>query len=311
MKDLRALAWITGSLVQRLLREPQVVRSLLWPIALGPITVVLTVLVWVWLEGEWPVAIDPTTGADIVELLEAERWVPILVPDAREAVASGAYNLGTDGHTVFAARDRGRTLELERILRNHHGAPWMPGRPAALVYDPTQGAKLTGVLGFLFVLFGVVFGAAMVARDRDDGTLEAEVALGIRRCVHGAARWLAGSFVLSLHFLLAIAVVDALMGIQDVWALIRLGTSACSASVAIGLLVIGRGGLSAGFSGPLAGGIAIATALASLGLTALPGTSALPIATLISGGDGWLPLGVSVVLAIVAIAVFTHRSARA
>lgn len=311
MKDLRALVWITGSLVRRLLREPQVVRSLLWPIALGPITVVITVLVWVWLEGDWPIAVDPNTPAEIVQVLEAERWVPILVPDAREAVAGGSYNLGTDGRTVFAARDRGRTLELERVLRQYYGAPWMPGKPFDLRYDPTQGAKLTGVLGFLFVLFGVVFGAAMVARDRDDGTLEAEVALGVRRWVHGAARWLAGTFVLSLHFLLAIAVVDALMGIEDVGALMRVGTSACSASVAIGLLVIGRGGLASGFSGPLAAGITIATALASFGLTPLPGAGVLPIATLISGGDGWIPLGLSMLFALVAIAVFTRRSARA
>lgn len=310
MRDLRALTWLTSSLVRRLLREPQVVRSLLWPIALGPITLVTTVLVWVWIEGDWPVAVDTSTPAAIVRVLEDEGIVVSRVEDARTAVASGRYNLGTDGHTVFAGGDRGRTLELERVLREHAGAPWMAAEPIPPRYDPEQGGRVTGVLGFLFVLFGVVFGAGMVARDRDDGTLEVELALGVRRWVHGTARWIAGTFVLTLHFVLAIAVIDALMGIQQPVLLAANGTAACGTAVAIGLLVIGRGGLKTGFSGPLAGGIALATGLAAVGLVQPPGASGLPIASLLVPGAGLVALLVSFAIAALSVATFTYRSAR-
>lgn len=310
MRDLRALTWLTSSLVRRLLREPQIVRSLLWPIALGPITLVLTVLVWVWIEGDWPVAVDPSTPIEVVQTLRSEGIVISPVEDAREAVASGRYNLGTDGHTVFAAADRGRTLELERVLRKRVDAPWMAAEPVPPRYDPEQGAKVTGVLGFLFVLFGVVFGAGMVARDRDDGTLEVELALGVRRWVHGTARWLAGTGVLALHFVLAVAVLDALMGIQQPLRLVANGTAACGTAVAIGLLVIGRGGLKSGFSGPLAAGISLATGLAAVGIVQPPGAAGIPIASLLSPGAGPGALAASLLVATVAITVFTLRSAR-
>lgn len=310
-RDLRALVWITASLIRRYLREPHVVRSLIWPIAIGPVTIVLTVLVFVWLEGDWPIAIDDGTPPDIVALIEREGFVGIEVPDARQAVASGRYNLGTDGHTVYAAADRGLTLELERILRTEAGAPWRAGKPREPEYSPEQGARVTGIVGCLFVLFGVVLGAGTVARDRDDGTLEAELALGVGRWVHGTGRLLAGSLVLVVHFALAIAVFNALMGIEQPLALLRVGIGACVMSVTIGLTVIGRGGLKSGFSGPLAAGIAAATAMAAVGVTRNPLAAMLPIASLIAGGDGWLPLLSSGIAGMLAVVLFTIRSARA
>ncbi|MCB9674142.1 MAG: ABC transporter permease subunit [Alphaproteobacteria bacterium] len=309
--DLRALTWITADLARRLLREPQVVRSLLWPIALVPLTLMFTVFGFVWLEGDWPVAVQDGVDPAVVAALEEGGFQVARVPDARAAVADGGFRSGTDGETVYAGAIRGRVLQVERVLREHRGASWKVAEPPPPKADESQGGRVMGVIGVLFVLFGVVFGAGMVARDRDDGTLEAQLALGVRRWVHGTARWIAGTAVLAGHYLLAMAVLHAILGIEDPLRVGRNGLAACAGAVAIGLFVVGRAGLKSGFSGPLASGLSIATGLAAAG-AALPAVGRLlPVASLLTASTGWLPLGGALGLGAVAIALFTFRSARA
>jgi hypothetical protein len=310
-QDLRALSWITADLVRRLLREPQVVRSLFWPIALVPLTLMFTVFGFVWIEGDWPVALEDTVEVGLEEALVDRGFTVVRVPDAREAVASGAYRSGTDGNTVYAGAIRGRVLQVERVLRERAGADWMSARPAPPRADESQGGRVMGVIGVLFVLFGVVFGAGMVARDRDDGTLEAQLAIGVRRWVHGTARWLAGSLVLMGHYLLAIAVLHAILGVEDPARVMRNGLAACAGSVAIGLFVVGRAGLKSGFSGPLASGLSIATGLAASGAVLPAVGKLLPVGSLLTASPGWLPLAGSLGLGGLAILLFTFRSARA
>jgi ABC-type Na+ efflux pump permease subunit len=309
--DLRALALIAVDIVRRFLREPQVVRSLLWPIALVPLTLMFTVLGFVWFEGDWPVAVDSGASAELVAALEDRGFTVRSVPDAREAVETGRFRTGTDGETLYAGAIRGRVLQVERVLREQVGATWMIARPVAPRADETQGARVMGVIGVLFVLFGVVFGAGMVARDRDDGTLESQLALGVRRWVHGTARWLAGTTVLALHYGLAIAVLHAILGIEGFWSVARNGLAACAGSVAVGLFVVGRAGLKSGFSGPLASGLSIATGLAALGV-GLPAVGRfVPVSSMLTDGSGWIPLVGAAGMGTLAILLFTWRSARA
>ncbi len=308
--DLRALTLIGADIVRRFLREPQVVRSLLWPIALVPLTLMFTVLGFVWFEGDWPVAVDEEAPAALVTALEDQGFTVRRVPDAREAVEAGGFRTSTDGRTVYAGAIRGRVLQVERVVREHVGSSWRVARPTPPRADESQGGRVMGVIGVLFVLFGVVFGAGMVARDRDDGTLESHLALGVRRWVHGSARWLAGSAVLALHYGLAIAVLHAILGVEHFGDVARNGLAACGGAVAVGLFVVGRAGLKSGFSGPLASGLSIATGLTAVGV-ALPSVGRhLPISSMLTDGSGWLPLAGSVGMGVLAVVLFTWRSAR-
>ena len=309
--DLRALFWITVDLCRRLLREPQVSRSLLWPIALVPLTLMFTVFGFVWLEGDWPVAVDAGVEAPLEARLVEEGFTVVRVDDARAAVASGRFRSGTDGKTVYAGALRGRVLQVERVLRQAAGADWHVVEPPPPIADESQGGRVMGVIGVLFVLFGVVFGAGMVARDRDDGTLEAQLAMGVRRWVHGTARWLAGSLVLVLHYGLAMAVLHAILGVEGAGSVLLNGVAACSGAVAVGLFVVGRAGLKSGFSGPLASGLTIATALAGAG-AAVPAIGRyVPIASLLTPSSGIVPLAGAAGFGLFAIVLFTFRSARA
>jgi hypothetical protein len=69
--------------------------------------------------------------------------------------------------------------------------------------------------------------------------------------------------------------------------------------------------LKAGFSGPLASGLALASGLVAVGLVAPAVGGWLPIASMLAGGDGFAPLVGALALGAAAIAVFTRRSASA
>lgn len=310
IRDLAALQWLTLDLVRRLLREPQVVRSLLWPVALVPLTLMCTVLGYVWLEGNWPLAVDADLSPALEQAFIDEGLDLRIVPDPREAVLNGGFRYGTNGTVLYASAARGRTLQIERIMRQAKKAPWTVGPTRPPTADERQGGRVMGVIGVLFVLFGVVFGAGMVARDRDDGTLEAQLATGVARWVHGASRLLAGTVVLVLHYGLAILVLRAILGVDDHGAVARNGVAACSGGVATGLLAIGRGGLKNGFSGPLAAGLTVATLMAGAGLVVPTVGRHVPVASLLTDGNGWTALGGAVAYGSLAVFVFTVRSAR-
>jgi hypothetical protein len=311
-RDLPALGWLTLDLVRRLFREPQVVRSLLWPILLVPITLMGTVLAFVWIEGAWPVAVDHDLDPALTSAFEEAGFTVVTVDDPRAAVRDDGFRYGTDGRTVFTGAARGRALQVERVVRNHRGAPWTIAAERPPDTGRTgQGDPIMGVIGVMFVLFGIVFGAGMVARDRDDGTLEVQLATGVGRWVHGAARLLAGTVVLVVHYALALLVLRAILGIDDVGAVARNGLSSCAAGVAIGLTVIGRGGLKNGFGAPLASGVTAGTSLVVVGLIAPGAGQHVPIACLLAGGSGWTALITGSAVSAAAVALFTYRSARA
>ena len=122
-------------------------------------------------------------------------------------------------------------------------------------------------------MYGVVLGAGLVARDRDQGILEAEFSMPVPIWMHAASRWIASSLVLTIFLFFAIATFTAFLSMPDQGAIMRHGLAGTMASSALGLLVIGKGGLNQGFSGPVAAGLSTATFICGLGY-ALPDAQA-------------------------------------
>jgi hypothetical protein len=313
--NLNALLLLTATLVRRLLREGIVLRSLIFPVALTAGTLLITLGVLSYAHGPDAVAVTGAAADDAV-LLEAFRehgWTPIKIDDPAEAIKAGRVFAGTDG-TELWVDDLGRKeLRLEALVRgpDAYWAPAPPNKQPRVDRSSVMGRILTRILGALFTLYGVVFGAGMVARDRDDGTLEAELALAVPRWIHGASRWLAGASVLTAFFLLSQVIFDSLLGVPDAAALARNGAASTATAVAVGLLVIGQAGLKQGFSGPLSLGLSVVTGLLMLGATVPEVGIYVPMASLMTDSDGWIPLALTSVVGALTVAGFTWRTASA
>ncbi|MFT4626945.1 MAG: hypothetical protein ACI8PZ_005626 [Myxococcota bacterium] len=312
MHTLRALYELVSVLIRRLLREGMIRRSLLWPTGLTAGTLVATLVVFASLRGSEIVGVSSTVDKALVEMLEADGFHTVQVEDARAAVLGGTW-AALDG-AVLWTNDRGpRALQLEASVRTFLDAPWRPDPvvplPKAAEAAP-NGAAVCQLVASLFALYGVVFGLGMVARDRDDGTLAAELALPIARWVPGAARWIAGTLLLSLFYALCVAIFDAIMGLPDAAAMTRHGAAACGAATALGVMAVGRTSLRQSFAGPFAAGMGAATGLIALG-NANPAVGRwLPLASVFTDGDGWAPLAGSLVAGVIASAAFALRAAR-
>jgi hypothetical protein len=307
-----ALPLLTAVLIRRFLREGFVLRSLLWPAALTVGTLLATLLVFSNLRQSDTIGVSPDLQPALVDRLTDEGWTTVVTPDLASAMKKRRVWATTDGVQLWHDGSP-RARRLESILRQHAGAPW---RPAEQIRLPSrsdaapQGALFTTLVAVMFALYGVVFGLGMVARDRDDGSLEAELSLPLPHWVAGASRWLASTLVLSVFFAFSVLLFDAVIGVKRAPELIRHGIASCGAATALGLISVGRAGLKQGFSGPLAGGLTAAMALMSIGW-AQPGVGTyVPLASLLTSGDGWIPMGGSLVLGIVASLVFSKRSAR-
>ena len=109
-------------------------------------------------------------------------------------------------------------------------------------------------MGVLFVLYAMVFAMGSVARDHDESILDVERSLPIAAWMSGLARWNATVLVLAaswaLTVLLMVVMLDALAPLEH---FLR-GLGAIAAAAAIGLALIGGGGLRRGFSAAFAGG---------------------------------------------------------
>jgi hypothetical protein len=162
----------------------------------------------------------------------------------------------------------------------------------------------------IYALYGVVFGAGSVARDRTDGTFEAELAMAVPRWMHGAARWIAGSLVLGAFLTLSVLVYDGLAGVGEAGPILRHGLAATTGTTAVGLLSVGRASLRGGFGATLAIGLTTMTFLFGIAFV-IPGAAPyVPIASVASDGNGWIPLALSGMLGALSVVVFTWRSAR-
>jgi hypothetical protein len=307
-----ALAALIGANLRRLLRESIVQRALGFPVVLTIATLLGTLVVVSVSRGVPVVALgEGATQADEAVLSE---------PGLRTVRVADPVGMVTDGDAIAAwvppqlATPGGRdAIEAERRLRTLRGAPWHPvtAQLPGIRHTKGQGFGIASLLVAIFTLYGVVFGAGMVARDRDDGTLEVELAMAVPRWVHGLARWLSAAAVLGAFVALSIAMVAAMLGLPDAAALTRHGVAAALGSVALGLGSVGRAGINSGFAATLAAGLSVATGLLGLGWW-LPVVGAwLPLASVAAGGAGWAPLVGSVALGLAGIGLFTWRSARA
>lgn len=309
----RGTFWLTASMLKRLTREGLVLRSLTFPTALVIGTLMMTIGVVAWLRWSPLVAVPPHLAHLEGVLVENDLRVTV-VEDPIATVDAGKAWGGTDGSLIRIRGGGPKALVFESVVRQEAGARWRPDadvpRPPLGVAQ-AMGERIVILLGALFALYGVVFGAGMVARDRDSSTLEIELALPLPRWVHGATRLLTASLSLSAFLGLGILMVDAVIGLPDVAASIRHGIACAVGATSIGLLVIGRGGLKTGFTGPLTSGMTAATALFAFGLTAPGAARWLPLASFASSASGWEALLGAVVAAVLTVLLFTWRSARA
>jgi hypothetical protein len=299
----------------RLLRQRVVVRSLTIPIILTIGTVVLTLIVATWLGGSGIVVLSPELAqrVELSDRIQAEGWTIRTDPRPREAIKSGRGWAGSDGRTLWVKQRSTHSLRFEELLRAELGSSWRPHpilvKPP-VEYAATKGRLLAQLMGMLFVMYGVVLGAGLVARDRDQGILEAEFSMPVPIWMHAASRWLASTLLLTIFLQFAVATFTAFLSMPDPAAIMRHGLSGIMASTALGLVVIGKAGIKTGFSGPVAAGISAATFCCGLGY-ALPDAQAawIPMASLASESSGWESLLVASIVSCAAILIFGRRSA--
>ncbi|TVQ87099.1 MAG: hypothetical protein EA397_19300 [Deltaproteobacteria bacterium] len=305
------LVLLLGSHLQRLLRESMVRRALGFPVILVGATLLLTLLVVGVFRGPSVLTHDHPLPDHEQATLRAEGFTLRHHASPRESIASREAVFAVQSARWYTDGSR-QAIEAERVVRQSRGASWWP-RPAPLPgieASVHQGVLMASLILAIYALYGVVFGAGMVARDRDEGNLEAELSLPIPSWLHGASRLLAATLILGTWMALGVSFITALIGTVDPWALGRIGASAALGSVAIGLGSVGRSGLKTGFAATLATGLSMATGLFGLGY-ALPEVGEwLPLASIIAGGSGWGPMASATLLALLAIGLFTWRTAR-
>jgi len=307
----RALALLTASMIQRLLREGMVLRSLVWPGLVASGTLMVTVAFLALTRPSRSIAVPPDLPDDLVAALEERQFALLrMEPEAiPAAIEQGRQPIGTDGTTLWVRGSSVVSLEVEYLLRRRAGARWMP-LPEPLpdaASASLAGRNIVRVLGMLFVMYGAVFGLGGVARDRDNGSLEAELALPVPRWISGMSRWLASTFTLGLFFTLSILWIAAIVGVKDAPSVIRHGIAACGASVAIGIGIVGTAGLKQGFAGPFALVVVVLTGITTLGAL---GIDWLPLASLFSEGSGWPAIAVAMVMGVISAFVYALRVGR-
>ena len=310
-RDLRAWWHLSIVGMRRLLRQGLILRSMLWPPLLAGGTLLATLVVAALISVTASVAVNPEVDYALRQQLASEGWALVETDDPKSVVQAGDAWAGTNGHTLWAGAATDEVRKVEAAIRRHRGSSWvpiprenLPGTGEAAI----QGERFVQMLMLLFALYGVVFGVAIIARDRDDGTLEAELSLPVARWVPGASRWTASTVILAIFLAYCVALFDALVGVPDAPALVRHGIAASGGAVSLGVAVVGRAGIRRGFSGPFAIGLTIATALLAMGL-GLPSVGQwLPLSSILAGGDGWVPLVLALLSGVGASALFAWRS---
>ena len=301
------------SLMKRVLREGMVVRSLVFPVMLTAGAMLATVAVVTVTRSPPIVVIDSAMDLpDLVRDVEVQGWQVQRSPNPREAVESGQVWAGLDEDGLWIYGFRRETLALEGLIRTHRGALWRPGTEMTIVRpDAPSGESardLVVFLGALYAFYGLIFGAGMVARDRDQGILEVEHTLGVATWTHGAARWLAGSLTSGGFMVFVIALFHSFLGLAQPTNMALHGVAATTAATAIGMIVIGRSGIERGFAASLSAGLVVVGSLLSLGVSDGPGSTWLPIASLTSREAAGAPLLMALVFGAVAVSLFSRRS---
>lgn len=309
---LPALLPLLGSHLKRLLREGMARRALGFPAVLSVVVLLGTIAVVSVIRGTPGVAFEDPPDPALAAMI-ADAGLRVVVSDDVESEVAERNAVFGVAQDQWYSRGGRAAVDAERLIRTSRNARWVPHPPPlpGVAQTAAQGAVITSMLIAIYALYGVVFGAGMIARDRDDGTLEVELTLALPKAIHGLSRWLAATLVIGFWVALATLLTASLLGLPDAAAIVRHGLAGSGTAVAIGLASVGRSGIKTGFAASLAAGLTMTTALLGLGYL-LPAIGQwLPVASLAAGGSGWVPLLGTPVAAAVAIALFTWRSARA
>lgn len=290
---LRGWTWLTASMVQRFLREGMVLRSMVFPASLVIAVILGTVgfVTWWRVEGT---AVTPSMATPEFRAAIEEAGGAVIVSDDPEAVVrSGQASYGTDGKTLWVDRSGMPPKGLEPAIRKQLGTVWrqyqvLETRRSEATAG-TGSARIAQFIGVLFAMYGVVFGAGAIARDRDDGTLDAELSVALPMWVAALARWSAATLVLGLFYATSVAMVDAVIGLPNPWALALNGATAASTASAVGMAVIGRGGKTRGFAGPMSAGLVIVMGLYSVGLARPELAPHIPVGSITATSVGAAP----------------------
>jgi hypothetical protein len=315
MKLLRAFLTLSLGSVLRLTRQRVVVRSLAIPTILTIGTIVLTLIISAWFGGSGIVVLSPDLASNqpLRNAIQAEGWSIHAAAEPGQAIKDGEGWAGTDGQTLWVRQRSTHSLRFEELIRESIGASWRPHprlvKPP-IEYAARKGKLLAQLMSVLFVMYGVVLGAGLVARDRDQGILEAEFSMPIPIWMHAASRWFASTLILTIFLLFAVLTFTAFLSMPDQGAMIRHGLAGTMSSTALGLVMIGKAGIKQGFSGPVAAGISTATFLCGLGF-GLPDHQAawIPMASIASDSAGWEALFMASLFSLGAIFMFGKRSA--
>lgn len=307
-----AAVGLLGANLKRVLRESMALRALAFPVILTILTLLATLAVVSLGRGTPVVAFQEVPPDEVAAALITQGMRARQRDDVRQALVDGDAIFGVAADRWYTAGGRDAVV-AEGVLRDHVGARWKPVPPPLPggASAARQGSTVANLLIAIYALYGVVFGAGMVARDREDGTLEVELTLALPKSLHGLTRWVAATLVIGSWVALATLYTAALLGLPDPGETLRHGVAAAGASVALGLASVRRAGLRSGFAATLAAGLSATTAMLGLGYLLPSVGSWLPLASLASGGTGWAPLVGMVLLGLASVGLFTWRSARA
>jgi len=315
--SVRATGWLTLALMRRSIREGIVLRSLVVPGAIAVFGTLATMLVTTWMLPAARIAVDDDAPIEVVDRIEALGGEPVAVPDVMEALHASVADVGISRGRLLVDLRGAQPLGAEHIARHALGGRWLPATSPRATQDripPTGPAQaIVRMLVGLFCLYGVVFGAGGIARDRSMGLLDAELVVGLPHVAIGMARWLASVTVVALPLVATIAAVDAVVWVEGAATLGWHGVAGVAASVSVGMVAIGQADLDKGFSGPLALGLGSLAALFSAGLT--PGLGSLvPVGSILLAGPATDPLpalGASLVMSALGWWSFATRTAQA
>lgn len=294
---LRGWTWLTASMVQRFLREGVVLRSMIFPVVLVIAVLVGTVGFVTWWRVEGAALTPALATPEFRAAIEGAGGTVIVAEDPEAVVRAGQAAYGTDGKTLWVDHSGLPPQALESAVRKELGTVWRPYQTheirSSQSRSDTSSTGIAQFIGALFAMYGVVFGAGAIARDRDDGTLDAELSVALPMWVAALARWSAATLVLGLYFGMSVAMLHAVIGLATPWALAINGATASSTAAVIGMAAIGRGSKTRGFAGPMSAGLVIVMGLFSAGIATPTLAAHVPIASMIAtkvGAAPWVAL---------------------
>ena len=146
-----------------------ILRSLSFPAALISLTLVLTVAVISWTRPPPVLVVTPQLySQDLATALDVHDIVLTRDEAPESWVRTSRATAGSDGNTFWVSGTTQTSLTTEIVLRQTLGSTWRPSVPSLPAPETIHelGALIVRLLLGIFALYGVVFGTAMVARDR-------------------------------------------------------------------------------------------------------------------------------------------------